>query len=141
MSSAKDKFQTPAEKPEDIYDDGHLRVEHRNHYVSCGGTEIRLSRKEFLIASILTRHAGHFVSAKDIWRHAWHETSPFNGNTFKVQIHRLRRRLLPFGVRLENELQTGYRFMPAQRIDDNGKARKSQLRPPAQGDSRPSLGT
>ena len=34
---------------EDIYDDGFLRVEHKNYYVACGGSPIKLPRTEFLI--------------------------------------------------------------------------------------------
>jgi hypothetical protein len=29
---------------EDVYDDGYLRIEHKNYYLSCGGQSIRLSR-------------------------------------------------------------------------------------------------
>ena len=47
----------------DVYDDGHLRVEHENYYVSCGGEEVRLRRKEFLIVSLLARRAGSIVTA------------------------------------------------------------------------------
>lgn len=32
----------------DVYDDGHLRVEHDNYYVACDGTPIKLPRTEFL---------------------------------------------------------------------------------------------
>ena len=32
---------------EDIYDDGFLRVEHKNYYVACGGSPIKLPRTEF----------------------------------------------------------------------------------------------
>ena len=34
---------------EDIYDDGFLRVEHKNYYVACGGNPLKLLRTEFLI--------------------------------------------------------------------------------------------
>ena len=41
--------------PDDVFDNGFLRVEHRNYYVACGGTPIKLPRTEFLIFSRLTR--------------------------------------------------------------------------------------
>lgn len=47
----------------DVYDDGYLRVEHTNYYVSCGGALVSLPRKEFLIFSRLARGAGRVVTS------------------------------------------------------------------------------
>ena len=47
---------------EDIYDDGFLRVEHKNYYVACGGSPIKLPRTEFLIFSRLTRTPNRIVA-------------------------------------------------------------------------------
>ena len=48
---------------EDIYDDGFLRVEHKNYYVACGGSPIKLPRTEFLIFSRLTRTPNRIVAS------------------------------------------------------------------------------
>jgi|SRR5215204_5789180 len=92
----------------DVYDDGHLRVEHENYYVSCGGEEVRLRRKEFLIVSLLARRAGSIVTAGEIWAHAWGDSAPFDRNTFKVHVYRARRQLEPFGVGVGNRPGGGY---------------------------------
>ncbi len=62
--------QNPIEQTE-IYDDGFLRVEHENYYVSCGGKNVRLPRAEFLIFSRLVRTPLRFVSAEEMWQAAW----------------------------------------------------------------------
>ena len=54
-----------------FYDDGHLRVEHNNYYVSLCGRQLRLLRKEFLILSKLARNPERVVPSEDIWQHAW----------------------------------------------------------------------
>ena len=50
---------------EDIYDDGFLRVEHKNYYVACGGSPVKLPRTEFLIFSRLTRTPNRIVASDE----------------------------------------------------------------------------
>ena len=47
---------------EDIYDDGYLRVEHRNYYAACEGSPIKLPRTEVLMFSRLTRTPNRIVA-------------------------------------------------------------------------------
>ena len=51
---------------EDVYDDGYLRVEHKNYYVACGGTPLKLPRTEFLIFSRLAHTPDRIVTAGDL---------------------------------------------------------------------------
>ena len=97
----------------DVYDDGQLRVEHGNYYASAGGRQLRLPRKEFLILSRLARNPERVVTSEEIWRHAWGERTPFNAESMHVHVYRLRRRLAPFGPRIETMVNVGYRLMPA----------------------------
>jgi DNA-binding response OmpR family regulator len=129
VSGLAHKYHARPERQTDVYDDGYLRVEYDSYYVSCGGTPVFLSRKEFLIISLFTRNPGRVVSADEIWRHVWRETSPINFNAFKVQIHRLRRRLSPFGINVENQLNTGYRLTSVQGAGNNGKQKKLRQQP------------
>ena len=108
MSTSANKLPAAASEQRDVYDDGYLRVEHSNYYVSCGGREPTLSRKEFLVVSRLARGYGSPVAAADIWRRAWGEGIPFNAGTLRVHMHRLRRLLAPFGLRIESEAGVGY---------------------------------
>ena len=108
LSTSAHKPSARADGVEDVYDDGYLRVEHSHYYVACGGTEPALSRKEFLVLSRLARGYGRPVAALDIWRHAWGEGVPCNPGTLRVHMHRLRRLLAPFGLRVESEAGVGY---------------------------------
>lgn len=101
---------TGGDAADEIYDDGHLRVEHRNFYAGIDGRMLRLPLKEFLILSRLTRNPERVVTAGDIWRHAWGEGVPLNTESLHVHIHRLRRRLGPFSFRIEAMPRVGYRL-------------------------------
>lgn len=95
------------------YDDGHLSVEHENYYVSIGGQQLQLPRKEFRILSRLVRNPARIVPSEDIWRHAWGEGVPFNNESLHVHIHRLRRRIEPAGSQIETMVYVGYRLITA----------------------------
>ena len=98
---------------EGVYDDGRLRVEHDNYYVSCGGQSLKFRRAEFLLLSGLARHMGRIVKAEELWRHAWGDAKPYNAESLHVHIYRLRNKLAPFGVRIETMVSVGYRLLPA----------------------------
>lgn len=95
---------------EDVYDDGCLRVEHDNYYVSCWGTALQLPRKEFLILSRLARNPDRVVTSQEVWRHAWGSQTQLNAESLHVHIYRLRRRLSPFGINIETMVNVGYRL-------------------------------
>ncbi len=97
----------------DAYDDGHLRVEHDNYYVACGGEPLRFRRAEFLLLSRLAHNATRVVRAGELWRHAWGESKPYNAESLHVHVYRLRSKLAPFGVRIETMVNVGYRLVPA----------------------------
>ena len=99
-----------ADAAEEVYDDGRLRVEHRNYYASIDGRVLRLPLKEFLVLSRLARNPERVVPSGDIWRHAWGEGVPFNPESLHVHVHRLRRRIQPFQFRIEAMTRVGYRL-------------------------------
>lgn len=95
----------------DVYDDGHLRVEHNKFYVSCAGKPLYdLTRKEFLILSSLVRGAGRPVTKQEIWGSAWGNQTRFNYDTFRVHIASLRRKLSPCGLDVVAVVHVGYRL-------------------------------
>ena len=96
-----------------VYDDGHLRVEHDNYYVSCGGQALRFRRAEFLLLSRLARSATRFVKAEQLWRHAWGDRKSYNAESLHAHVYRLRGKLAPFGVQIETMVNVGYRLVPA----------------------------
>ena len=100
---------------EDIYDDGFLRVEHKNYYVACGGSPIKLPRTEFLIFSRLARTPNRIVTADDLWGSVWGGNKPLNSESLHVYIYRLRAKLTAFGLQIETMVNVGYRLITAKR--------------------------
>ena len=96
---------------EDIYDDGFLRVEHKNYYVACGGSPIKLPRTEFLIFSRLTRTPNRIVAADELWSSVWGSNKPLNSESLHVYIYRLRAKLADFGLQIETMVNVGYRLI------------------------------
>ena len=95
----------------DVYDDGYLRVEHNNYYLSCGGQALKLARTEFLIVSRLARSAGRIVTAQDLWLYAWGSAKPLNSESLHVYIYRLRNKLGPFKLQIDTMVNVGYRLV------------------------------
>ncbi len=97
--------------PEDVYDDGFLRVEHENYYVACAGTPLKLPRTEFLIFSRLVRTPDRIVAAKELWSYAWGNDKPLNTESLHVYIYRLRAKLATYGLQIETMVNVGYRLL------------------------------
>jgi len=100
-----------SEPGEDVYDDGFLRVEHDNYYVSCGGQPLKLRRAEFLLLSRLAGSMSRIVKAEELWRYTWGDSKPYNSESLHVHIYRLRGKLAPYGVQIETMVGVGYRLL------------------------------
>ena len=98
---------------EDVYDDGYLRVEHKNYYVACAGKSLRLPRTEFLILSRLVRSPERIVLSEDLWEYAWGADKPVNMESLHVYIYRLRNKLAASKIIIETMVNVGYRLVPA----------------------------
>jgi DNA-binding response OmpR family regulator len=96
---------------EDIYDDGYLRIEHKNYYMACNGQPIFLPRTEFLLISCLARSIDRVVTAEDLWRYARTPDKPFNAESLHVFMYRLRNKLLPYRIRIDTLVNVGYRLI------------------------------
>ncbi|MDQ2855432.1 MAG: helix-turn-helix domain-containing protein [Acidobacteriota bacterium] len=103
--------QAPGPPQEDVYDDGYLRVEHKNYYIACNGQSIRLPRTEFLIISRLARSAERIVPAEELWQYAWGAEKPLNPESLHVYIYRLRTKLLPYRLSIDTMINVGYRLL------------------------------
>lgn len=112
MTIAELKGET--QLPEDTFDDGFLRVEHRNYYVACGGTPLKLPRTEFLIFSRLARTPDRIVTAEDLWSSVWGGDKPLNSESLHVYIYRLRAKLSEFGLQIETMVNVGYRLITSK---------------------------
>src|SRR5882762_5470716 len=98
---------------EDVYDDGYLRVEHKNYYVACGGESLKLPRTEFLILSRLARSPERIVTAEELWEHAWGSEKPVNMESLHVYIYRLRNKLTDSKISIDTMVNVGYRLLLA----------------------------
>ena len=95
----------------DVYDDGHLRVEHDNYYVACRGEVLKFPRTEFLLLSRLARSVSRIVRAEELWAYAWQGGKPYNSESLHVHIYRLRGKLAPYGLHIETMVNVGYRLV------------------------------
>ena len=105
-----------------MYDDGRLRVEHDNYYVSCGEEALRFRRAEFLLLSRLARNVGRVVKDEELWRYAWGDSKPYNAESLHVHVYRLRGKLAPFGVQIETMVNVGYRLVPVGEVRERRTA-------------------
>jgi two-component system alkaline phosphatase synthesis response regulator PhoP len=104
--------QTPQQVAGDVYDDGYLRVEHKNYYVACDGQSLKLPRTEFLILSRLARSPERIVTAEELWEYAWGNNKPVNMESLHVYIYRLRNKLTSSRIRIDTMVNVGYRLLP-----------------------------
>ncbi|HYR77579.1 MAG TPA: winged helix-turn-helix domain-containing protein [Pyrinomonadaceae bacterium] len=99
---------------EDVYDDGYLRIEHKNYYLACGGHTVYLPRTEFLLISRLARSVERTVPAEELWRYARGNEKPFNSESLHVFMYRLRGKLTPYGLHIDTMVNVGYRLLLAE---------------------------
>ncbi len=105
--------QSQTQAAEDVYDDGYLRVEHKNYYVTCGGQSLKLPRTEFLILSRLARSPERIVTAEELWEYAWGGDKPVNMESLHVYIYRLRNKLNTCKISIDTMVNVGYRLLLA----------------------------
>ncbi len=101
-----------AEQKTDFYDDGFLRIEYNNYYVTWNGKILKPTRAEFLILSRLVQMSERFVSSEELWEIVWGHGKKFNSESMRVYMYHLRRLLEPLGMNIENMVFVGYRFIP-----------------------------
>lgn len=96
---------------DEVYDDGYLRIEHQNYYLTCDGQPVYLPRVEFLLISRLSRSVERVVTSEDLWRAAWRDDKPLNCGSLHVYIHRLRNKLRPYNLKIDALVNVGYRLV------------------------------
>ena len=96
---------------DEVYDDGYLRIEHQNYYLTCEGQPVYLPRVEFLLISRLSRSIERVVSSEELWRAAWGDDKPLNCGSLHVYIHRLRNKLRPYNLKIDALVNVGYRLV------------------------------
>ena len=92
------------------YDDGSLVIDYAGFTVHCQGTEIKLTRKEFALLSILSRNKGRVVPREQLLDRVWGLEYYGEARTLDVHISGLRKKLNACGDRIETVIGIGYRF-------------------------------
>ena len=93
---------------------GDLSVDIPRRRVQVAGTEIRLSRKEFAILSLLAQHAGRIVTHRHLLRDVWGAAHEQETHYLRIYIGHLRQKLGddPADPRyISNEPGVGYRLL------------------------------
>lgn len=94
------------------YDDGYLRIEYDNYFVSCAGQRVKMPRAEFLVLSRLSQAPNRIVTYEELWSYAWGDTKPISLESLKVYIYQLRQIFKPFNIEFETMVNVGYCFIP-----------------------------
>ena len=92
------------------YDDGNLVIDFSDVRVMCGGTNIKLTNKEFTLLSTLAR-SGRVVTRQQLLDQVWGYSYYGDARTLDVHIRRLRQKLEACGDCIETVVGVGYRFV------------------------------
>ncbi len=96
------------ESPDDVYEDGRLRVDRARHSVHVDGAPIHLTKKEFDLLWLLIRSGGRVVSRETILSRLWDYAADIETRTVDVHIRSLRRKVGEDVI--ETVVGVGYKF-------------------------------
>jgi len=96
------------------YDDGDLAVDFADMRVSCGGGEVKLTRKEFALLAYMINNSGRVAERQQLLDNVWGYSYFGDTRTLDVHIRRLRQKLGDCGGRIETVVGVGYRFNGAK---------------------------
>lgn len=94
----------------DEYTDGRMTVNYGNMRVTCEGSAVKLTRKEFALLEHLLKNPGRVSSRQQLLDSVWGYTYFGDGRTLDVHIRRLRQKLGGCGGCIETVVGVGYRF-------------------------------
>jgi DNA-binding response OmpR family regulator len=91
---------------------GDLAIDPARHTCVRGGTEVRLTAREFAILEYLARRSGEVVSKREILEHVWDSAFEADPNLVEVHVSAVRRKIdTAFGrCALETIRGAGYRL-------------------------------
>jgi DNA-binding response OmpR family regulator len=92
------------------YDDGRLTIDFDDVRASCGGTNVKLTNKEFLLLSTLAKKKGRVITRQQLLDQVWGYSYYGDARTLDVHIRRLRQKLGGCGDCIETVVGVGYRF-------------------------------
>jgi DNA-binding response OmpR family regulator len=90
---------------------GTLTVDLERHVVDVGGSEVRLTAKEFLLLTYLLEHGGRVLSRDLLLTDVWGYQYTGGTRTVDVHVRRLREKLPPLTDALVTVKQFGYKLV------------------------------
>jgi DNA-binding response OmpR family regulator len=96
------------QSPDDIYDDGHLRIDRARHTVESEGLAVHLTKKEFDLLWLLIRSGGRVVSRETILSRLWDYAADIETRTVDVHIRSLRKKIGDHVI--DTVVGVGYKF-------------------------------
>jgi len=97
-----------AESPEDVYENGRLRIDRSRHVVVRDGEPVHLTKKEFDLLWLLIRSGGRVVSRETILSRLWDFAADIETRTVDVHIRSLRKKIGE--EMIETVVGVGYKF-------------------------------
>ena len=96
------------EAPDDVFEDGRLRIDRARHTVEVRGTQVHLTKKEFDLLWLLIRSGGRVVSRETILSRLWDYAADIETRTVDVHVRSLRKKIGEDVI--ETVVGVGYKF-------------------------------
>jgi DNA-binding response OmpR family regulator len=93
------------------YEDAQLSIDFDDMRVVCGGSDVKLTRKEFALLTHLIKSAGRVATRQNLLDNVWGYSYFGDTRTLDVHIRRLRQKLGDCGNCIETVVGVGYRFV------------------------------
>lgn len=93
------------------YEDARMSVDFADMRVLCGGSDVKLTRKEFALLTHLITNTGRVATRQQLLDNVWGYSYFGDTRTLDVHIRRLRQKLGDCGDCIETVVGIGYRFL------------------------------
>ena len=102
--------RTPAGRSTEVVRYGEITIDVDRHVVTAGGTDVKLTAKEFLLLRYLVQHRGRVLSRDVLLTDVWGYQYTGGTRTVDVHIRRLREKLPVLNDAIETVKQFGYKL-------------------------------
>jgi DNA-binding response OmpR family regulator len=92
------------------YEDPRIKVDFEDIRLSCDGTNVKLTRKEFALLEHLIKNLGRVATRQQLLDNVWGYSYFGDTRTLDVHIRRLRQKMAECGGSIETVVGVGYRF-------------------------------
>ena len=90
------------------YSDSCLHIEHAKFFLAIKRRPVALSKTEFRIVSCLITKLDRVVTLQELWNYCWDATKKLERRRIHALVSRARRKLAPFGIRINSVVEVGY---------------------------------